>query len=209
MTAPMQCGPDAPVRLAVTGDANRPGKHDYTGAFHPEARRYAGDRVRAVSLTAPKREQRAEIERAIAEARPDELAFFCHGYSLRIELGYDVGNVDDLAAALAAVGCSRVALYACSTGGHRTRGFAARLRDAMCAAGLDARVVASVTAGHASQNPRKRRFDAPAGSPGVDIVERRSPLWRTWCRRLRDGDDPLRWTLLTHDPDAIRRGLSA
>lgn len=210
MTDTLQCGPDAPARLAFTGDANRPGKKDWSGAFLPEAKRYVGSsgQVCQLSLTAGRAWQREQIERIIAEVKPDEVAFFCHGYSLKLELGYDTSNVDRLAAALAKVGCHRVALYACSTGGHRTKGFAAKLRDAMCEAGLDARVVAHETAGHTSMNPKKRLFSAPAGSPGVDIVERKSPLWSTWAKRLRDAGDPLRFSLLAHDAEAIRSGLA-
>ena len=209
MTAPAQCGPEAPRRLAFRGDRNRPGRSDVTGAFAPEALRYAGKlgQVHVVSLTAPRAEQRAQIERVIAEVRPDEVAFFCHGLSQRIELGYSVHEVDRLAAVLASVGCHRVALHACLTGKHATKGFAAMLRDAMCAAGLDARVLGSTTSGHTSQNPNRRIFTTPKGSPGTWIVEPKSSGWKAWCKRMRAADDSLRFELLEHDVAQVRAAV--
>lgn len=198
------------LQLAFIGDRNRPGKSDWSGAFKPEAMRYTESAgiLHIMSLAQSRETQRQTIEENIARVQPDEVAFFCHGYALKLELGYDTSNVGRLADALAKVGCHRVALYACSTGGHRTKGFAARLRDAMCEAGLDPRIVAHETAGHTTMNPRKRLFTAPAGSPGADIVERKSPLWSTWVKRLRDVGDPLRFSLLAHDAEAIRSGLA-
>lgn len=225
MTAPAQCGPEAPVRLAFRGDRNRPGINpktghpwaDVTGAFDPESRRYAGEHGRVVVLENAKLAGRAKVkqaaaqreamERAIVEARPDEVAVFCHGFSQRIELGYSVHEVDRLAAVLAEVGCHRVALHACLTGKHATNGFAAQLRDAMVRAGLDARVLGSTVAGHASMNPHRRIFTAPAGSPGEWIVEPRSAGWKAWCKRMRDADDPLRFTLLDHDVGQVRAAV--
>ncbi len=136
------------LQLAFIGDRNRPGKSDWSGAFKPEAMRYTESAgiLHIMSLAQSRETQRQTIEENIARVQPDEVAFFCHGYALKLELGYDTSNVGRLADALAKVGCHRVALYACSTGGHRTKGFAARLRDAMCEAGLDPRIVAHETA---------------------------------------------------------------
>lgn len=208
MSAPVQCGPVSTRRIAFTGDRNRPGRKDYTGAFRPQALQYVKHRpgeVHIVSLTAPRSEQRAQIERAIAAAQPDECAFFCHGLSTKIELGYGVHEVERLAAALAGVGCSRVALHACLTGKHVSKGFAALLRDAMVRAGLDgARVLGSTVAGHTSQNPHRRLF---TGAGAEWIVEPKSARWKAWCRRMRDADDPLRWELCERTADETRAAV--
>lgn len=198
------------MRLAITGDRNRPGKADWSGAFRPEARRYAAWRpslpegaIAVVPLDAPRRDQRDAIARAIRTHQPHEVAFFCHGYASRLELGYDIATALGLAEALADAGCSRVALYACSTASDPVRGFASRLRDAMVLAGIEAPVVVGhATAGHTSRNPKKRRFLAPAGSPGEWIVAPGSPGWREWARRLRTADDPLRWQVLDYGREA-------
>lgn len=219
MTAPLMCGPDRPiVRLAITGDRNRPGKSDYTGAFRPEARIYtqglgrppAVARIVEVSLGQGRPERRRAVLRAIAEHRPTELAFFCHGSKLSIELGFDTTLVDRLAEALAEAGCSRVGLYACLTALDPRRGFAARLRDAMVAAGLEGvRVLGHAQRGHSSRNPLKVLFEGTAGSPGELVVAPGSPLWRTWRARQAERDDPIRWQVLDRSPEEIRAELAS
>ena len=203
-----QCGPVSTRRLAFRGDRNRPGRFDVTGAFAPEALRFVKHRpgeVHVVSLTAPRAVQRAEMARIIAAVRPDELGLFCHGYRARVELGYDVATADDLAAVLAEVGCSRVALHACSTGSDAARGFAATLAREMVAAGLDdVRVLGSQTPGHASMNPHRRLFD---GTGWQWIVEPRSASWKRWCARMRAADDPLRWELCERTADETRAAV--
>ncbi|UJR81505.1 hypothetical protein [Sandaracinus amylolyticus] len=205
------------TRLAFTGDRNRPGKKDWSGAFAPEALRFAGHArdVARIPLDATASDMRMLISASIRSAGPSIVGFFCHGLTRRIELGFDMGTVDELAAALAEVGCSRVALYACSTGSGKgpggDGGFADALRDAMCRAGLvDARVLAHETAGHATQNPRKRFFDG-MGSPvggvgGYWIVEPGSSLWKPWTRRLREDAD-FRLTLVEMCVGEIHREL--
>lgn len=202
-------------RLAITGDRNRPGKRDWSGAFRPESMRFviaSGDtrsKTRAIDTKLPLAKQRDEIERAIVEVQPEELGVFCHGFPRRIELGHTVATVGALARVLRAVGCYRVGLYACSTaigtGPGGDGGFADELRDALDHA--DARVVAHVVAGHATMSPHVRFFDGHAGAGGIDVVPRGSPLWRRWCQRLRDVDDPLRWDLLTMSVAEIRAAL--
>lgn len=217
------------MRLAFTGDRNRPGKKDWSGAFLPEAKRFASadeDVVDEIPLTSAKGDERAQhrahqrivIASAIRELRPSVVGFFCHGLTREIELGFDRKTVGELAAALADVGCDRVALYCCSTGSGPgvggEGGFADALRDAMCREGLVwCRVVASITAGHTTANPNKRFFEG-RGSPvgglgGVDIVRKGSALWKPWRRALRDPRDPLRFELADLDVGEIHRRLAA
>lgn len=210
------------VRLAITGDRNTGSKRDWSGAFAPEAARYvaggdSGSAVVTVPLDARSEMQRGIALRAIAEHAPTELAFFCHGFTRRIQLGFSLVHLHALAAALSSVGCDRVALYACSTGGGPgvggDGGFADALRDALCTHGLTScRVLAHRTPGHASMNPRKALFEG-RGSPvggvgGTDIVRPGSTLWRRWCTRLRAPGDPLRWQLLSMEIGEIHRDLA-
>lgn len=207
------------MRLAFTGDRNRPGKKDWSGAFAPEARAFAGALVKSIPLDAPAPRQRALVIDTIRQGpRPSVVGFFCHGLTRRIELGFGTSTVDELAGALAEVGCSRVALYCCSTGSGPgpggDGGFADALRDAMCRAGLAAaRVLAHETAGHTTMNPRKRFFDG-MGSPvggvgGYWIVEPGSKLWKPWARRMRDPRDRLRFQLAEMSVGEIHRELVA
>ncbi len=195
-------------RIAFTGDRNRPGKKDWSGAFRPEAKKFA-ERVIRTDLSHGVVERLTLIGTAIREQRALEVGFFCHGMPAKIELGYTISNVSLLAAALAAVGCSRVALHACLTGKDPTGGFAAKLRDAMVTAGLtDARVLGSTTAGHTSRNPHRRLFRGPVGTPGEWFVEPgRAPLWKRWRARMGADADTLRWQLLEREPEDIRAEL--
>jgi hypothetical protein len=196
--------------LIVTPDRNTPGRKDFSGAFLPESLAFAvranvhsvdRDEIRTVriDLGGSGAARRAQLITAIAECeRPLELvAFFCHGLMRKLpQLGWDTGNVAELATALAArmpIG-ARVVLYACSTaagsGTGGDNGFADRLRDALCAAGaIDCQVDAHFGAGHATMNPRVRRFEGrgshTGGVGGAWIVPPGSPKWRAWIAKLK------------------------
>lgn len=201
--------------LAFTPDRNTK-VADYSGAFKPEAMRfctlYGGMRVE-VPLDKPLRFQQETCLGAIQGAAQnaaaagktlDCVAFFCHGFTPRLQFAWSRPNVGRLAQALAEVGCRRVALYACSAAGGPgpggDGGFADVLRDAMCIVGMtDARVLAHRTSGHTTWNPRKRFFEG-MGSPvggtgGFDIVGEKSPLWNRWRKRLATPKDTLRFQI--------------
>lgn len=195
--------------LAFTPDRNQKAA-DYSGAFKPEAKKFAthfNGQVVEVPLDKNSSFQRDTVLGAI-ELAPGPLecvAFFCHGFQNRIQLGFSSVTVENLAAALAGRHCSRVALYACSTGAGPgpggDNGFADRLRDSMCARGLtDCRVLAHRTAGHTSSNPAKRFFEG-MGSPiggtgGFDVVSSSSSLWPKWAKRCRATKDLLRFRIM-------------
>jgi hypothetical protein len=196
--------------LAFTGDRNSPGKKDFTGAFLPEALKfvklYGGVAPVRISLDAKPYVQRNYVLQAIHEAGSavDLVAFFCHGFTKRIQLGFDKKTAGELARALNEVACDRVALYACSSGSGigpgGDGGFADTLRDELCKVGItDCRVLAHEVSGHTTMNRRKRFFDgmdSPVGGVGgYDIVPPTSPLWKRWGQRLRDPKDALRFEI--------------
>lgn len=206
--------------LAFTGDRNRPGINrktgkpwtDFTGAFLPEANRYLNyydDRysvteqgeLKHISLGVSDREQRKHILGAIYTHEPYEVAFFCHGLTTKIELGFGNLTVDELANALKFVGCERVALHACLTG-KLDWGFAATLAKKL---GPGSRVLGSTTSGHTSRNPNRRLFTGEGGNGW--IVHPSDPEWREWKRRMRDGNDPLRWQLIEKTRPEILKEL--
>ncbi len=202
-------------RLAITGDRNRPGLVDYTGAFRPQALRFVrggseGSRVVALDATRSPAAHRTAIAKAIVETRPEQLGIFSHGFTRRLQFGYDLSTASHLAAALDVVGCVRVGLYACNAAGGPgvggDGGFADKLRDEMGESAT--RIVAHQTRGHTTSNPHVRLFDGASGVGGVEVVQRGSPLWRRWCQRLRDVDDSLRWDLLTMSIEEIRAALA-
>ena len=209
------------TRLALIGDRDSVGKRDWSSAFRPEAARYVaggdeGSKVAYVSLDIPAVAQRELILSLLVNHSPDELAFFCHGFTKKVQLGFDIAHVGELAEALAIEQCDKVALYACSTGSGPgiggDGGFADRLRDAMCSHSLTGcRVLAHRTSGHCSMNPRKAFFEGlgspTGGTGGMDIVVSSTPLWKRWCKRLRDPKDPLRFNLLSMSIAEIHREL--
>ena len=157
---------------------NTPGKHDATGAFIPCARRWVeyhhGDVV-FVDCRAPMAERREFVLDALHETTATRAAFFCHGLTRSIQLGFDMPSVSKLALALSHA--QSVALFACSCG-KTENGFAARLSTLTHYAVVDAHT----TAGHTTQNPHLKRF---VGTYEEWIVEPRSALWPKWRAALR------------------------
>jgi len=177
---------------------NSHGKRDVTGAFAPEADRYAdtvctkGSMVVTINNKKPFWHRRRQVLEVFEEALDnpaffDGVAFVCHGWKHGIQLGFRSGNVDELAEWIHAV-CQHsfleVPLYCCSTGGDvltsRTSpgtgdySFADLLRDDICRwADADdfasyCRIMAHETVAHTTKNPRVRFFDG-MGSPAGGV----------------------------------------
>jgi hypothetical protein len=77
------------------------------------------------------------------------------------------------------------------------------LRDAICEGGaIYCRVDGHVTAGHATYNPKIRRFEGDGsptgGNGGRWIVPPRSEWWKAWVAALK-GDMRLRFPFLSVD----------
>jgi hypothetical protein len=185
---------------------NTPGKSDATGAFIPEAKRFAsmtGGKLVLVDNRRNHGERGEAVLDALARG-PGQwttVAFFCHGLPSEIQLGFRRSTVRELAKYIARSSERnvRVLLYCCSTastiralfgksvGGDG--GFADMLRDGLCENGAThCRVVGHVTAGHTTRNPYVRFFDG-AGSPvggagGTDVVRPSSKLWTAWREAL-------------------------
>jgi hypothetical protein len=209
--------------IAFTGDRNAPGKKDYTGAFRPEAERFAryyGGRVVSIPLDISQAAQRTRMIAALRDMRSvcqgPVVGFFCHGFSKRIELGFDRTSIPSLVKELEKSGIHDVALYTCSTGMGANGGdgnFADLLRDEMCRQGLtECRVVAHSTAGHTTMNPHKRFFhvlgSSVGGIGGVEVSRSGSRTWRRWRERLRAPNDTLRFQLPRMDLAEIVEEIS-
>ena len=183
--------------IAVCPLYNAPGRKDVTAVFRPEAERYLdvhGGELVVFDNRAPMGARADYVMARLFELGPcDALAFFCHGWPDGIQAGFRRAS----AARLATVAPLVVTLYACSTayglplgapGGDG--GFADRLRDELCKARKTAcRVDGHDTKGHATWNPRVRRFEG-AGSPtggqgGSWIVAPGTALWKRWAAALR------------------------
>ena len=195
---------------------NTPGKSDATGAFQPEAHRFArlhGDRV-SIHLFNPREPmpvRRDHVLQTIERLRPgslDAIVLFCHGWRDGVQAGFRLANIPSLVSALAPKAAAelRVILYACDSGrdGDQERdddrhpgpggdgGFADQLRDKLLAAGANATVYAHTTEGHCTWNPHLRVFPPDTVGGGHWVIEPQSALWPAWRRAMRETDLPLR-----------------
>ncbi len=182
--------------VAVVPKYNSHGKRDVTGAFLPEAKRFAllFDTCHIIQFdnrapfAARRREVLGELERARDRNSPNTVAFFCHGWVDGIQAGFKRRHCKQLASVIRPLGFGDpiVPLYCCSTGddefddpqsavgspwhdgcGPGEGSFADKLRDELCAdGGIYCRVVAHETVGHTTRNPYVLLFDGMGSSYG-------------------------------------------
>ncbi len=190
--------------LAIAPGFNSPGKHDATGAFHPEAGAYVrahGGRRFLFDNRRPDGVRFATTMGAIgASSGLAGVGFFCHGFRSGLQIGATLRNVGTLAWALkgSLLPGTPVTLYACDAardldadraddlarGPAGDGGFASLLAEAL---GAEHWVDAHVTTAHTTINPYVRRF--VADGPGDWIVVPGTPEFRHWADRLRTDRD--------------------
>lgn len=208
--------------IIFTPRANSPGKRDYTGAFRPEARRYADNAGidREAIYPIRKRRRKAMREEVVHHLGDtglgnlwDTVAFFCHGYPSGIQLGFSLREVEELAEAISDNSETDVTvlLYCCSTANSRQvrsvggdGGFADALRDALCVHGCGlTKVVSHVTVGHTTRNPHVRFFygngSEVGGTGGMYVVEPGGPLWASWAKWLKQGNNRFAFPYMERD----------
>jgi hypothetical protein len=168
--------------LIFHSSKNVHGRRDATGAFIPEARKFAkihgvpDDQVIGVpciGTSKAKRRQMVLDGLSKADAWADAVAFFCHGWATGIQFGFGLKQIPELAEMLydSCFDNAKVILYCCSTAENKEKGnnrvisvgtdggFADELRDEMARQGLaDCQVDAHLTAGHTTRNPYVVRF---------------------------------------------------
>ena len=218
--------------LVITESRNRLGKRD-GDEFKREASRMWSwwaeqENIADCALhdvgTASKAEKQSRVLGAISSVRAlDRVAFFCHGTSRGISLGFSVDNIAILADALAGAAgpVLHVGLYACLTGrgaffggaknkkntGYRCEsvvtareGFAMLLCSELKKRGVSAEITAHLTSGHTTKNPYKVRVSPTNG----DIMRVRlcdntpRDKWIKWCEKL-DADPVFRYTIMMED----------
>lgn len=216
---------------------NSHGKKDVTHAFLPEARRFidcvgpAESRLCHIDNRRGMKARREAVLAAIEEADEDReyydgVAFFCHGWSRGIQLGFMNGQVQELAEAIQSIcehSMTNVPLYCCSTGDDRDKktslsspgtgdnSFADLLRDALCSQGANyCRVVAHTTVAHTTKNPYVLFFDGmgtpDGGVGGYAPVAPKTANWPRWRRALQKTD--LRFRFPFMGVDEIHQELS-
>lgn len=219
-------GPEAPAALVLLPDRNTEGRGDWSGAFRPEAGRFAAlhhvppELVVQIDVSRPRTDRLEQTLAAIERASSISLlAMFCHGWKGGVQLGPYSQDVEALVRVLGprARYDLVVALYACSAGGGSEDepgapggegGFGDALRDALLREGLPAQVDAHTCVGHTARNPFVRRFTKATATGGQWLVAPDDPLFPVWRARLHDADDPLRFRFPLMTADEIRAELA-
>jgi len=204
--------------LILVPTTNTDGKKDVTGAFAPEAERYAEVQRRAgfnvvlsrIDNTKPIPNRKVQALAAIRSAIPtdggalDRVTFLCHGWRDGVQVGFTRKTISELVA-LPLPQNVLFTLYCCSTAedaknasieapGVGDGSFADTLRDALCAAGkTQCRVMGHTTVAHTTRNPNAVFFDG-MGSPvggvgGIAPVPPGHQLWRAWKAALQSETD--------------------
>lgn len=202
---------------------NSPGKHDATGAFQPEAKKWLRaigvepDALYLVDCSLPFVLRKKRVLDVLASYQQDiEVAgFFCHGAKSQLQVGFNLASVPALASSLARFPpLAHVVLYACDAardadadkrdetaeGPGGDGGFADLLRDNLVGVhGRSTTVWAHSTVGHATMNPYVRRFDPSKLNGGEWVIDPTDPRWRKWRRALRETDLRFHFWSLTQD----------
>lgn len=220
-------GPEPGDALILLPDRNSPGRSDWSGAFRPEALRFARlhavppGQIVQIDTSQPRPRRLEQALAAIERSAPiSVLAVFSHGWKGGLGVGPYSQDVKALVRALElrARGDLVVALYACSTGeGSEDApgapggegGFADALRDALIAGGFGAaHVDAHTCEGHTTRNPFVRRFDASTATGGAWLVDPHDgELFPRWRQRLHDSADDLRFRYPLMSADEVRAEL--
>jgi hypothetical protein len=144
----------------------------------------------------------------------DCIAFFCHGWYRKLQLGFRMISVPVLGRRISAMSTVsvKVLLYACNTAkDDHTRldagcglgedgGFAHELRDSIAVAGATScRVFGHDTAGHTTRNPYVVvHWSSSAYRDARYIIRPRGPYWRKWIEELKHGDFRFRFPFMTN-----------
>lgn len=178
----------------IYSSKNKKGLHDATGAFIPEARAFQlvhgipDNNMCGVDCVNQKVEQRRKqvLEHIYCVGRNeplDGLAFFCHGWSNGIQVGFNRNDLSLLAGVVAASECDylETVLYACST-----KKVAKHLAFLFAARGVRGHVDAHDRRGHTTINPYVVRAQNMIASPhSAWLVEPGSEFWRAWVNAMQ------------------------
>jgi hypothetical protein len=224
-------------KLVFYSNKNSHGRRDATGAFIPEAKKFAkfhgipDENVIGIDGTKsnPAARRRAQVLNALRDVEQLELlAFFAHGWPNGIQFGFQRKHIQLLVGHFPAKPYLKVVLYACLNAENDKRdrdhrnvgpgtdgGFADLMRDEMVRFGMtEGRVDAHKTAGHTSWNPYVVRFpcedvqDEEFGAEGGGwIVEPGSTYWKKWVKALRVNVNDIRYNFPMMDEADILNEL--
>lgn len=227
-----------PLGTQVYTDGPVPTESD-PGALNPPQRKndyrdpsWAHAREVVLAILADHREMLAALAypgEVTEEVKLRCMAFFCHGFSDRIQLGgfHSEGDLADLAESIGAVARRDlvVVLYSCSTAFPETTlgagSFAERLQQQLYGVGLDRCVVFGHTEpGRATKAPKVLRFGPGCADGGEWVVRPGSQYWGRWKNAMEGKnwpapggeytpDDTLRYRFPFMTPDQLESELAA
>lgn len=199
--------------LVIYSSKNVKGRHDATGAFIPEAKRFAKvnnvpeHNMLGVPCVGMKAAKRREIVLDFLYTMRDQpvemVAWFAHGWSQGIQFGFTKKHITELVNYLPSYTLQQKhVLYACSTAStnEKTRnvkspgtdgGFADLLRDEMAFCDYSdysgGWVDGHLQPGHTTRNPYVFRFNTYTSDTfgGKYIVDPNSVNWRKWVKALK------------------------
>lgn len=225
-------------KLVFYSSRNVHGRPDATGAFIPEAKKFAKfhgvPAENLIGIDCTKRNKpgnrRAMVIKELRQRQDVELlAFFGHGWPSGIQFGFKKSHISLLVEHVMAADSLKIGLYACLAAENQVRdrdhvnvgpgtdgGFADMLRDKMVQNGIAVGWVdAHKTAGHTSWNPYVVRFlcedvdDPEFGAKGGGwLVEPRSAYWKKWVRALRRNIGDIRYRFMVEDELTIKKMLA-
>jgi hypothetical protein len=203
------------VYLCFAPQHNTKGRHDATGAFQPEARRFIEHHGQDSSMLVlvdnrmPDKSMREKVLSTIRQYNRslNGIFFFCHGFKGGIQFGFRSKNVEELTAAMSTAFWFEdgvVCCYSCDVARDADRdrydetetiggdgGFADLVRDGLCRAGcIYCHVDGHTTTGHTTKNPFVRRFEGAGsfigGHGGLYIVSPgKKQLFKKWRDLLK------------------------
>lgn len=177
----------------IYSSKNKKGLHDATGAFIPEARAFQvihgipDNNMCGVDCVNQKVEQRRKqvLEHIYCVGRNeplDGLAFFCHGWSNGIQVGFNLKSLGWIARVVYSVSCDflEVVMYACST-----KKVASRLALDLASFSIRGHVDSHDRRGHTTINPYVVRVQNEVLRQSAWLVEPGSESWRAWVKAMQ------------------------
>jgi len=174
-----------------------PCKKDATGAFIPEAKKFAayhGDVVLCgIPCRGQSRDQRAQrvYDELAKHDKVESVVFACHGHPTHFQHGFGIRGkhrISKLASILSVKSVKSVVFYCCSVARPNLKvgpySLCGELHRCMRTFGHNTAVIGHTTAGHTTWNANVKVF-INGDYAGKFIVDPGSPDWKKWCDKLR------------------------
>jgi hypothetical protein len=185
------------MKIVFYTSTNSPNKKDSTGAFIPEAKKFAdyhGDVILVpVKCRGNTRDQRAQVvyNELDKHDKIDTVVFLCHGHPTHIQHGFGIrgkNNNERFAKILSSKNVERIIFYCCSVARNNPKisqmSYCGDLHNELYLLGNNAEIYGHTTAGHTTRNPFVKVF-VNGDVEGKFIVDPCTKDWEKWRTKLR------------------------